>query len=127
MPSFGRNVFFAGVVLAFSYFTAFMETLTISGYNKYCFEVPRDVIYTKGSAFYGIYFIVSYPVFYLIDEKTKLVPGGPYPHTMYKVIMEAMGASMIVLLLLDFCRLGMGKDLNIIGANGYYLFKDPTK
>lgn len=42
-----------------SYGTAFMETLTISGFPYYSFE-DRNMAYVVGSAFYGIYFIVRY-------------------------------------------------------------------
>jgi hypothetical protein len=42
---------------------AFMETLTISAYPDYSFE-DRDMAYKLGSAFYGIYFVVSFPMFY---------------------------------------------------------------
>jgi cycloeucalenol cycloisomerase len=61
--STARTMFFWSTVFAFSYFTAFMETLTISSFPDYSFE-DRYMAYTVGSAFYGIYFIVSYPVFY---------------------------------------------------------------
>jgi cycloeucalenol cycloisomerase len=59
-PTNQRAVFATACVLAFSYFTAFMETLTISAYPDYSFE-DRNMAYTVGSAFYGIYFIVSFP------------------------------------------------------------------
>jgi cycloeucalenol cycloisomerase len=58
-----RTIFFWATILCFSYFTAFMETLTISGFPDYSFE-DRYMAYTVGSMFYGIYFIVSYPVFF---------------------------------------------------------------
>jgi cycloeucalenol cycloisomerase len=58
-----RTVFFWAVVFAFSYFTAFMETLSISSFPDYSFK-DRYMAYTVGSCFYGLYFIVSYPVFY---------------------------------------------------------------
>lgn len=60
-PTLARRVFVAAAILAFSYFTAFMETFTISAYPDYSFE-DRYMAYTVGSAFYGIYFIVSFPV-----------------------------------------------------------------
>lgn len=62
-PTFTRTLFFWSAIVAFSYFTAFMETLTISNYEDYSFE-DRDMAYKVGSLFYGLYFIVSYPVFY---------------------------------------------------------------
>eukprot|EP00605_Chrysophyceae_sp_TOSAG23-4_P002571 GSChrysophyteH1.ASY1.ANO1.2836.1 assembled CDS len=101
------------LVLAFSYFTAFMETLTISSYEHYGFNVDRSTIYSIGSAFYGIYFIVSYPVFYRLDEK---IDRGESPHSLYNAIMEALGSGMLVLCLLDFCRLYLGVKLVIPGV-----------
>mmetsp|Transcript_4103 Transcript_4103/g.6355 ORF Transcript_4103/g.6355 Transcript_4103/m.6355 type:complete len:302 (-) Transcript_4103:81-986(-) len=116
--NFFRTLFFWSTVLAFSYFTAFMETLTISSFPDYSFE-DRYMAYTVGSAFYGIYFIVSYPVFYRLDEKCG---KDVAPHTLYQTCMDAFGASMIVLCLLDFCRLAMAIPLSITGKL-YYLFK----
>jgi len=113
-PGAWRRALFWTVVCAFAYFTAFMETLTISSYEHYKFAVPRSKIYSLGSAFYGIYFIVSFPVFYSLDEyvssKTKVGP-----HSLFQTIMEVMGSGMIVLLLLDFCRIALGVRLNIPG------------
>lgn len=45
------------LVGAMAYTTAFMETLTISGFPYYTF-LDRNMAYVIGSAFYGIYFIV---------------------------------------------------------------------
>lgn len=45
------------LVAVMAYVTAFMETLTISGFPYYTFE-DRNMAYIIGSAFYGIYFIV---------------------------------------------------------------------
>ena len=66
-----------------------------------------------GSAFYGIYFIVSYPMFYWLDEyiHKKLMK----PHTLYQTVMEAFACGMIVLLFLDFARLYLGVKLIIPG------------
>ena len=110
-----------------------METLTISSYEHYGFTVNKQKIYTLGSAFYGLYFIVSYPVFYRIDEKigsnantntntntnkdtsVSVPKDDNMPYTIYSVVMESMGCGMIVLLLLDFCRLALGVKLIIPG------------
>ena len=110
-----RSAIFWSTVFAFSYFTAFMETLTISEFPYYHFppELKRD-IYIKGSAFYGIYFIVSFPLFYRVDEKVNAAEHR-YPHTVFQTVLEAFGGSMIVLCLLDFCRLGLGIALKIGG------------
>ncbi len=55
------------VILILAYVTAFMETFTISNFPYYSFE-NRNFAYTVGSAFYAIYFIVSFPMFLRIDE-----------------------------------------------------------
>jgi cycloeucalenol cycloisomerase len=102
-----------------------METLTISSFPYYSFK-DRFLAYTLGSAFYGIYFIVSFPVFYRIDEKHVLVTRSGIkvvePTPIYSVVMEAMGSGMIVLLLLDICRLIVNIPLNIPGQL-YYIYK----
>ena len=86
-----------------------METLTISNFDYYSFK-NKDMVYVVGSAFYGLYFIVSYPMYYTIDENKK-------PHTILNVIMESLGSAMLVLLLLDFCRLYLNIPLNITGTD----------
>ena len=123
-PSTIRSVFFWACVVCFAYFTAFMETLTISSFPYYSFqEEMKQKVYTIGSAFYGIYFIVSFPSFYRVDEKVS-AKGNP-PFSMHQIIFEVMGAAMIVLLMLDFCRLFLKIDLNIIGENAFYQYPRP--
>jgi cycloeucalenol cycloisomerase len=133
-------------VLAFSYFTAFMETLTISSFPYYAVGLlstpppssssflfllfvngviqqfaDRKMVYRLGSAFYGIYFIVSFPAFLRIDKQVGQKDGPP-AHTPLQVCFEALGSSMAVLLLLDFCRLACGIPLTISGK-AYYLYQ----
>jgi len=107
-----RTALFAYVVCALSYATAFMETLTISHFPYYDFE-DRHMAYTLGSAFYGIYFLVSFPVYYALDE-----PGNtPLEGTGLRgVALSSLGAGMLVLLLLDLTRLAAaGAPLTIGG------------
>ncbi len=61
-----KNALFWYTVLFMSYLTAFMETLTISSFPYYSFE-DRTMAYVWGSAFFGIYLIVSFPGFYYLD------------------------------------------------------------
>lgn len=110
-----RTIFFWGVVLAFSYFTAFMESLTISSFPYYSFA-DKDMAYKVGSAFYGIYFIVSFPMFYRVDKSAN------DKYTMYRTIMDAFAAGMIVMCLLDFVRLQLGIPLTFSGKF-VYLYK----
>merc|ERR1712196_94212 len=65
--SWERTLLFWTSVIAFSYFTAFMETLTISSFPYYSFR-DKNMVYRLGSAFYGIYFLASFPLFYRMDE-----------------------------------------------------------
>jgi cycloeucalenol cycloisomerase len=120
-----RSVLFWTVIFAFAYFTAFMESLSISAFPYYSFK-DKYMAYTVGSAFYGIYFIVSYPVFYSLDEKvnSKDKSKSATPHSLYQTVMEALGASMLVLCLLDFCRIAYDIPLKIPGK-AYYIYRPP--
>lgn len=126
---FMRTLLFWMVVIAFSYFTAFIETLSISSFPYYSFA-NRDLAYTLGSAFYGIYFLISFPVFFNVDEGVfeangKVIANNGRenkPHTIMQTVLEVCGASMIVLCLLDFCRLACNIELTITGV-GYYVYK----
>eukprot|EP00629_Pelagomonadales_sp_RCC1024_P001215 CAMPEP_0119291388 /NCGR_PEP_ID=MMETSP1329-20130426/42382_1 /TAXON_ID=114041 /ORGANISM="Genus nov. species nov., Strain RCC1024" /LENGTH=287 /DNA_ID=CAMNT_0007292217 /DNA_START=140 /DNA_END=1000 /DNA_ORIENTATION=- len=102
-PGARRFWFRVGAVCAMAYLTAFLETFTISGFPYYSFE-NRDMAYTVGSAFYGIYFIVSFPMFLRVDETPSDAVGGQ-THSMFQVVVEALASAMLVLCLLDFVRL----------------------
>ena len=107
-----RTLLFWSTICAFAYFTAYGETLSISAFPCYIFQ-DRNMAYVVGSAFYGIYFVVSYPIFYSL----------PVDASLYQTIIEAMGASMLVLTLLDICRLfygGPSIPLHI-GGIGFYV------
>ena len=98
-----RTIFLATVIVLMSYVTAYMETLTISGFTCYTFK-DRGMVYALGSAFYGIYFIVSFPMFFRFDERK----------TLWNSIVESLATGMMVLLLLDFVRVCVvGEDLSI--------------
>lgn len=103
-PGRARTAFVAGVVATMAYATALGESVTICGFPYYSFE-DRDTAYTLGSAFYSIYFLVSFPAFALLDED-----GGP-KHTLSRACVEALASGMAVLCLLDFVRLGVGVPL----------------
>ena len=98
-----RFAFECALVVVMAYTTAFMESLTICGFPYYSFE-DRDMAYTLGSAFYGIYFLVSFPMFLAVDESPAT------KKTLAETFWEAMGSSMAVLCLLDFVRLRLGLD-----------------
>jgi cycloeucalenol cycloisomerase len=81
-------------------FTAFMETYTISEVPYYTHK-DKFLMYTVGSVFYGIYFIVSFPMFYRLDEKAgeKWEVG--------RAAVDGLGAAMLVFILLDLWRLAL--------------------
>mmetsp|Transcript_3244 Transcript_3244/g.8301 ORF Transcript_3244/g.8301 Transcript_3244/m.8301 type:complete len:88 (+) Transcript_3244:69-332(+) len=60
-----------------------------------------------GSAFYGIYFIVSFPMYMRLDEDDKR------RHTCFDALIESLASGMAVLFLLDFVRVAMGKDMTL--------------
>ena len=99
-----RVALFCSVVLVFSYFTAFMETLSISSFPYYSFE-NRDMAYTVGSAFYGIYFFVSFPGFYSFDDEIDSKAPGKSIVTAWETFISSCGHGMMILTLLDFVRL----------------------
>eukprot|EP00904_Undaria_pinnatifida_P007956 jgi/Undpi1/4290/HiC_scaffold_17.g07656.m1 len=113
-----RSLTLVVLVGAMAYAVAFAETLSISGFPYYEFE-DRDMAYVFGSAFYGIYFIVSFPMFYLFGEW----PQQDDPHRatkgsaegLWSAAVNSMGGSMLILCLLDFVRLALGKALVIKG------------
>ncbi|KAI3435286.1 uncharacterized protein J3R85_006210 [Psidium guajava] len=91
----------AAWILALSYFIANLETLAISNFPYYEF-VDRASMYKVGSLFYAIYFIVSFPMFLRIDEK----PGSPWD--LPRVAIDALGAAMLVTIILDLWRIFLG-------------------
>ena len=108
-----RRVLYIFTVLFLSYFTAFMETLTISSFPYYSFE-DRDMAYTIGSAFYGIYFIVSFPAFLEFDEDID-ADDSKRRVTLWDTFKESCGYGMMILCLLDFVRLHIGVPL-VVGS-----------
>ena len=95
-----------------AYATAFGESLTICAFPYYSFE-NRYQAYTLGSAFYGIYFIVSYPMFFELDEEVKLGKKASTKQawSLASTTVNALGAGMLVLCLLDFVRLMLRVEL----------------
>ncbi|MCI23706.1 cycloeucalenol cycloisomerase-like, partial [Trifolium medium] len=59
-------------------------------------------MYKVGSLFYAIYFIVSFPMFLRIDEKL----GNKWD--LPRVAVDALGAAMLVTIILDLWRIFLG-------------------
>lgn len=92
----------AVLVFVLAYGTAFGETLTIAHFPYYSFK-DRSRMYSVGSLFYAIYFFVSFPMFYRMDEQPRAKP-----YTLWRVAVDALAAGMLVTCLLDFWRIGFG-------------------
>ena len=68
--------------------------------------------YTIGSAFYGIYFLVSFPAFLVFDDDVDVVSDKISSEgrikrvvTLWDSFVQSCGYGMIILCLLDFVRL----------------------
>eukprot|EP00850_Spirogloea_muscicola_P007935 SM000041S15494 [mRNA] locus=s41:462794:465594:+ [translate_table: standard] len=85
----------AAWVFALSYFMAFMETFTIANFQYYTF-VDKLAMYRVGSLFYAIYFFVSFPMYFQMDEDVAR------PWSIRQAAINSLGATMLVTLLLDF-------------------------
>jgi hypothetical protein len=98
-------------------------TVTYHHFNHHLHNISIIIIII---VMLGIYFLASFPLFYRMDEYTNADKRNKKPivspYSIHQVIMEVMAASMIVLLLLDFCRIAFGIDLNISGT-AYYVYK----
>ncbi|XP_078447442.1 cyclopropyl isomerase [Wolffia australiana] len=100
----------AAWILALSYFVAYLETIAISNFPYYDF-VDRSSMYTVGSLFYAIYFFVSFPMFLRLDEK----PGERWD--LGRVAIDALGAAMLVTIILDLWRIFLGPIIPTAGQN----------
>ena len=110
-----RDALEVALVLAMAYGTAFMETLTISNFPYYDFE-DRDMAYTVGSAFYGLYFVVSFPVYLRLDEDGAAPTASARGAALRDAAASSLASGMLVLMLLDLFRLAVvGTPLTIGG------------
>ena len=62
----------------------------------------KTKMYTVGSLFYAIYFFVSFPVYFWMDEKVRS------NWSLGRAALEALASGMLVTIILDFWRLGLG-------------------
>eukprot|EP00887_Chlorella_sp_A99_P005552 scaffold1.g5552.t1 len=117
----------AAVVLALAYATAYGETLTIAHFPYYSFK-DRDRMYTVGSLFYAIYFFVSFPMFFRMDEEPRASRAlwriahqfnrAAKHYTLWRAAVDALAAGMLVTCLLDFWRISFGSIVDGQGGSG---------
>ena len=60
-------------------------------------------MYTVGSLFYAIYFWVSFPAFFVMDENPR---GKKWP--LWRAAWDALAAGMLVTIILDLWRVVVG-------------------
>ena len=89
------------VVFSISLLTAFLETWTISGFPYYTYPDYHAML-TKGSVFYALYFMVTFPMFLRLDED----PADPW--SLGRTAVDALAAMMLVVLCGDMWRLAIG-------------------
>ncbi|GAQ78954.1 cycloeucalenol cycloisomerase [Klebsormidium nitens] len=106
------------VVIAFAYFTAFMETFTITHFKYYTF-VDKAAMYKVGSLFYAIYFFVSFPMYFRMDEKVNV------QWAVGQAAIDAFASGMMVTIILDLWRLCIGPIYQI--GDGDRTFGSPEK
>jgi len=71
---------------------------------KSCHVQDRSRMYTWGSVFYAIYFWVSFPVFFIMDEKPRKV------WTVWEAARDSLASGMAVTMLLDFWRIAFAES-----------------
>jgi hypothetical protein len=60
-------------------------------------------MYTVGSLFYAIYFWISFPTFFIMDENVR---AKKWP--LWRAAWDALAAAMLVTVMLDLWRLAIG-------------------
>lgn len=91
----------AVVVVLIAVTTAAAETWTISSFPYYTYP-DFHAMMTVGSVFYSLFFIVTFPMFFRLDED----PHTPW--SLERVVVNALAAMMLVLLFADWWRLFVG-------------------
>lgn len=61
----------------------------------------KEAMYSVGSLFYAIYFFVSFPMFFVMDELTRR-------WSLWQAAVDSLAAGMLVTILLDIWRLLVG-------------------
>lgn len=97
-----RPVLSAAYVALLAYVTAFMESLTIAEFPYYSF-VDRTYMYVVGSACYGLYFIVSFPMYHRVQEDP-----ADASWTLSRVALDSFACCMVVTMLLEAWRVTFG-------------------
>jgi cycloeucalenol cycloisomerase len=79
------------------------RTRRLSVQYPYYHHADKARMYTVGSLFYAIYFWVSFPAFYMMDENPRAKKW-----TVGRAAWDALAAGMLVTILLDLWRVVIG-------------------
>lgn len=101
LPPYLTRLLCVAFVVSLSIFIAFAETWTISHFPYYTYPDFYTML-SYGSLFYSLFLLVTFPLFYRIDE----TPNELWPIS--RVVLEAFGGFMIVMLLADLWRIVFG-------------------
>jgi len=93
----------AVTVFLFSYIVAFMETFTIQSFPYYTYPDKR-LMFKVGSLSYALYFFVSFPAFFRMDEWVDKY--GKW--TVRRTVWDVLATCMLVILLLEAWRVILG-------------------
>lgn len=136
-PTLGKNSVWGFSIFVLSYGTAWFEALTIQHFPLYTYK-QRDLFLVVGSVVYALYFVVGFPMFFVLDEdidqereeeqedgmegsigKLKVNDTRKGYWTIREVAISAFAACAIVTLLLDFWRLIIGSiyELGTAGSS----------
>jgi hypothetical protein len=95
-----------------------MQWLLLLLYTIYCSSRAVYSIVSIGWAYSAASFAVSVPLFYRLDERISREDSAAPAHSLFQTAVEALGTGMLILALLDACRLVNGMEL-CVGANSH--------
>ena len=96
------------VIVILALLTAAGETWTISSFPYYTYPDLYSMM-TTGSVFYSLFFVVTFPMFFRLDEDSCW--------SLSRVVLEALAAMMMVLVCADWWRLLVNNTSSIIGQS----------
>lgn len=71
----------------------------------------KEAMYSVGSLFYAIYFFVSFPMYFRMEERPRK------QWTAAQAALDSLAAGMLVTILLDFWRLSVGSIWDSAGGH----------
>eukprot|EP00041_Stephanoeca_diplocostata_P020509 m.460823 g.460823 ORF g.460823 m.460823 type:complete len:290 (+) comp21599_c0_seq10:192-1061(+) len=116
---------YAVVVVAIAYVTAVLEAVGMAAFPHYTYP-DAQAMFVKGSAFYSLLFVITYPMFH--EFQTNYVKsGGARMWTIWETCQHALAACMLALLLMEGWRLCIGTISPLVDSNPCPPFTHPLK